>query len=392
VAIRSADAQRDATCQPGRAARSFRSLRILHLIPSLGGGGAERQLAYLATATANLGDEVHVGFVRGGPHLEALRSSGARIHMFRARGNYDPRLFFQIVRLLRRVRPSIVQTWLPQMDILGGLAAALCGSPWIISERASALAYPPTLKNRLRVRLAAFASAVVANSLHGESYWKVVGSRKLRRFVVPNGVALAELQAVPCRSGRVAEVPTIVFAGRLTAQKNLPNLLQAMAIHAARSDRVVRAHLYGDGPDRAAVQDAITKLDIAETVSLRGYSENLWAEIANADVFMSLSWFEGHPNTVLEAIALGCPVIISDIPEHRAFLDDSSAWFVDPRDPYEVAHVLERVLSDDVERERRRQCGQEVAARYSVGAAVRAYTEVYATLAGPSAAATKGSR
>src|SRR6185436_12110902 len=99
-------------------------------------------------------------------------------HRIEGLGNHDPRLLVRLVRLLRRARPDVVQTWLTQMDVLGGLAARLVGRPWILSERASALAYPPGLKIRLRERIGRTADAIVSNSAGGDRYWeRLVGSR-----------------------------------------------------------------------------------------------------------------------------------------------------------------------------------------------------------------------
>ena len=65
-------------------------MRILHLIPTLGGGGAERQIAYLAQGLQARGCDVHVAIDSGGPNLERLVRTGATVHWIRTRGNYDP--------------------------------------------------------------------------------------------------------------------------------------------------------------------------------------------------------------------------------------------------------------------------------------------------------------
>jgi len=105
-------------------------MKILHCIPVLDhGGGAERHLSYLAFEQAKRGQEVHVAFSRGGAYEERLRSAGVALHDVGGRGNYDPRIFIKLLRLVVALRPDVVQTMLPQMDILGGAAALLTGSP-----------------------------------------------------------------------------------------------------------------------------------------------------------------------------------------------------------------------------------------------------------------------
>ena len=119
-------------------------MRILHLIPNLSGGGAERQLSYLAPELARMGHDVHIAY-----SLECIQKPelpGVVLHRLKAQSNYDPYLLWQLVRLIRRIKPDIIHTWILQMDILGGMAARLNGIPWIFREPSSAMAYPPTLE------------------------------------------------------------------------------------------------------------------------------------------------------------------------------------------------------------------------------------------------------
>ena len=79
-------------------------LKVLHCIPGMGGGGAERQLAYLAGPLAACGWDVHVALRTGGANLARLERGGATVHMVTAVGNHDPRLAWRLADLFRRVR------------------------------------------------------------------------------------------------------------------------------------------------------------------------------------------------------------------------------------------------------------------------------------------------
>jgi glycosyltransferase involved in cell wall biosynthesis len=145
-------------------------MHILHLIPALSGGGAERQLSYLAPELVRMGHEVHIAYSKEGPNKPEL--PGILLHQLKSRSNYDPYLLWQLVRIIRRIKPDIIHTWILQMDILGGIAARLNRIPWIFREPSSAMGYPPTWKNRLRVRVGSGATAIVSNSFGGYEYWK----------------------------------------------------------------------------------------------------------------------------------------------------------------------------------------------------------------------------
>jgi glycosyltransferase involved in cell wall biosynthesis len=96
-----------------------------------------------------------------------------------------------------------------------------------------------------------------------------------------------------------------------------------------------------------------------------------------ATAFISPSLFEGHPNTVIEAMAAGCPLIVSDIPAHRSFLDATTAELVDPGQPALLAAAIARVLSGPAERQARAVRARASVARFSTQEAARRHADAY---------------
>lgn len=322
-------------------------LTVLHLIPSFAGGGAERQLAYLATAQALAGHEIHVGHVHGGPNLTRLIDTPVRTHRLSATSNYDPRLVVAIVRLIRTVRPSIVQTWLTQMDVFGGAAARICGVPWVLSERASAEAYGRGWKDRLRVLVARRATAVVANSGIGLQYWDQLPRCVLRetiRNIVPVDSILAAPQLARGSDGfSPGSGELILAAGRLEPQKNWLTLLRAFDA-VLRERPAARAVIFGDGFQRAELLAQLSRLEYSERIHIRTYTPDLWGWLKRASVYVSVSLFEGTPNIVLEAVACGCSIVVSDIPSHREILPADAATYVAARSVTSIADGIVRAL------------------------------------------------
>ena len=186
-------------------------IKILNFISALSGGGAERQLSYIAPELDRMGHDVHIAYSQDGPCKPELH--GVVLHRLKSRSNYDPYLLWQLVRLIRRVKPDIVATWILQMDILGGMAARINGFPWIFREPSSAEAYPQNWKNRLRVRIGSGASAIVSNSSGGDDYWKTRIPHG-RRYVVPNGLPVSEIdRIVPALAAGLAkpEAPIVTL-------------------------------------------------------------------------------------------------------------------------------------------------------------------------------------
>ena len=350
-------------------------MRVLHCIPSMEGGGAERQLAYLAGALSREGCEIHVASTRGGENLPRLQASGATIHLLDTSSTHDFRLFTKLRRTIAQVQPAIVQCWLLQMELMGGMAATMSGVPWVFAERSSIGAYPPTVKNYLRVRAAAFASAIVSNSMGGETYWAERLS-SLPRFVIRNALPLDEIRAAPeaavdKRSGEVS----VLYAGRLDAGKNADALIRALA--RIRSTRRVSAVLCGDGPLRTPIERLIVEHGLQDRVRVVGYVQNLWSLLKSADMLVSPSRFEGSPNIVLEAMACGCPLVVSDIPAHREILDDDSALFADPDDVHALADRIDRTIDEPEPTAERARIAQARAEQYDLPQVALQYLALY---------------
>lgn len=306
------------------------TLTVLHVIPSFAGGGAERQLVELAAALSRAGVQVHIAYLHGGPNLDAACRTGAALHHLRCAGNHDPRVVLELRSLIRRLRPSVVQTWLLHADVFGGTAARSCGVPWLLSERSSAAMYRRGVKFRLRRWLGLGADGVVANSEGGSQYWRDAGFRG-KNFMVRNIVRASPPEGLLPEPG-AALGPTILAVGRLSEEKNYSLMLDALELVFSRVPTAT-ACVLGEGPERAALQARIdTSPTLSGRVSLPGYVSDVARRLAGAAVYVSLSRFEGTPNTVLEAVLQACPLVLSDIPAHRELLTRDEAHLVDLAD------------------------------------------------------------
>jgi glycosyltransferase involved in cell wall biosynthesis len=286
--------------------------------------------------------------------------------------------------LLRRTRPDVLHTWMPMMDVLGGAAALGFRVPWVMSERASALAYTERWVDRVvRRRLGRFARAVVANSEAGLHYWNGGGRRHRIRRVIRNAIDLEAIRAAP-----VAEWPDggrntsrILFAGRLAFQKNVLTFIKALA--RLRTKRSFFALILGDGPDAGTARAMVAATALGDSVRFAGYREDIWGLMKAASVFVSPSHFEGHPNVVLEAVACGTPLVVSDIAEHREFLDATTAMLVSPDDDEGMAHALAAVLGDPEQARRRAEAARPLVDALSIERAAAEYDEVYRAVTRP---------
>jgi glycosyltransferase involved in cell wall biosynthesis len=364
-------------------------MKLLYCIPDLEHGGAERQLSYLAAELSRMGHEVHVASRRGGPNLDRLKSAGVTWHPLGAASNQSRSLFFallrklviffEVTRLMRRLRPDLVQTILAPMDMLGGAAALLTRTRWVLKECSSAPLYATDRRFWFRYAFGRLSDVVVSNSAGGYDYWRPArGGRPLH--VIPNAVPLDEIAEsdpgrASCGLAFGPDEKVVLYAGRIDSGKNVEGVIAALARIA--EEVPFTAVVCGDGPRRPHLERMVRELGLARRVVFTGYVDNLWDLMKRADAFVSLSRFEGCPNVVLEAMACGCPVVVSDIPAHREILDERSALFAGTDDPCEAAAALKAtLLFGDAARKRARAALARVAGR-PVEATARLHEQLY---------------
>jgi glycosyltransferase involved in cell wall biosynthesis len=270
------------------------------------------------------------------------------------------------------------------MTVLGGMAAILAGVPFIVSERCSSKAYPGTWKDSLRVRIGKRAAAIVSNSKSGREYW--TDRTNCPITLIRNGIPFDEIAATSPISVGEARLTNgaklILYAGRFEAQKNLASLVPALQ-HVLTCNNSAVAGLFGEGALRKEVIRSAGALDFGDRFRVMDFTTSLWRWVKRANVFVSLSLYEGNPNTVLEAVACGCPVVLSDIPQHREILDDDSAYFVPASSPPKAAEAILRVLMNPDEATQKAERAREKIAAYSVEASVDQYLSLYTRLIVP---------
>jgi glycosyltransferase involved in cell wall biosynthesis len=384
-----------------------RVLLINYEYPPLG-GGAGTATAGMARALAELGADVVVltSRFRGQPAQESThRFRVARVPVRRRRLDRctPPEMLtflasacWHVLPLTRRWRPDVTIAFfaIPSGPV-AWLVRAVRGTPFIVSLRGGdvpGFEWAPVARTWHRLTgpwlrlLWRRADRVVANS-RGLAELARRAAPGLPIAVVPNGASLPAAPPAP-----PAGVPRLLTMGRLTGQKGIDLLLQALAQLTALPFAL---DIAGDGPDRAALERMAAELGLAARVRFHGWvaRDDVPALFASAAAFVLASRIEGMPNVVLEAMASSRAVVATRVSGCEELIEDGvSGLLVEVEDVTQLTAALRRVLTEPALRDR-----LGIAARHRVESeftwtrAAQAYLELAGLAAArPAVTATPG--
>jgi glycosyltransferase involved in cell wall biosynthesis len=334
---------------------------IALFLPSLRGGGAEKVMVNLALGFVEQGLKVDLVLAKAeGPYLSRVPEEvrvvdlGARRVLYSLPG---------LVRYLRRERPQAMLSALNYANIVAIWAKLLVRvqTHLVVSEH-NTLSCSTQNASSVRVKLLPllikifypYADAVVAVS-HGvaEDLITMTGLPMEKVKVIYNPVITPELFAKAEEPldhpwFRPGEPPVVLGVGRLTKQKDFPTLIRAFAL--VRKERPARLMILGEGEERPKLETLARELGIEEDFVLPGFVENPYKYMKRASAFVLSSRWEGLPTVLIEALALGVPVISTNCPSGPAEILEHGKWgcLVPVGEPHLLARAILEILQNDV--------------------------------------------
>jgi glycosyltransferase involved in cell wall biosynthesis len=294
------------------------SPRLALFIPSLGGGGAERSFVHLAHAFTEAGYQVDMLTAKGDGPLRGLVDNRVALVDF-ARPTVSSCLL-PLARYIRQARPRALIAAMDHCNVIALLANAIAGCKTHITctlHNVMAAAPAANRKERLLRRLLKpfylRTDALVAVS-HGvaDDNAAFIGLPRDRVQVIYNPVITRELhsRAADLPAIELPRSPLVVAMGRLTRQKDFRTLLHAFPhVHSATKASLI---ILGEGPERAELESLSAQLGLQDVVRMPGFVTNPYPILKAADLFVLSSRWEGLGNVLVEALALGCPVVTTD--------------------------------------------------------------------------------
>lgn len=316
-------------------------MKIVFVLPDMPGGGTERVVALLANEYVKRGYEVAILLFAGkqtayplDPRVEvhvAGEASGGKISVRLKR-------IFKMRKFYRENKGCYIFAFSVMGAVFSVFAAAGIPHRMLVSERND-----PTRFSQWRIRNWAYKKAeklVLQTTDMKECFPE--GLRK-KAVVIPNPVA--EGMPEPFQGERKKQV---VSVARLQPQKNHKLLLDAFADFAKEYPEY-ELHLFGVGELEEALRRQAKQLEIEQKVMFRGFSSNVKEEIRDSAMFVLSSDYEGISNSMIEALAMGVPVISTDCPVggSRTYIENNVSGILTPvGDAKALSEAMKRVAGD----------------------------------------------
>jgi glycosyltransferase involved in cell wall biosynthesis len=335
------------------------------LLPSLGGGGAERTVLKLAGGFRAHGYKVDLILVHFKGPLISEVPEHVRIIDLNAPRRFTSRSLSSLPALvgyLQEEHPDILYTSLvTNLVALWAKKLARVSTRVVISERniqsVEIKQFPRDIRFRLMPTMAKIfypwadgivaVSQAVANDLA-----KITGIQSEKIKVIYNPVitpVLMEKSNIPVDHPWFApdQPPVILAVGRLTIQKDHPTLLKALA--QVRQSRPVHLLILGEGDERHNLEIQSKDLGIEMDVQFAGFIENPYPYMKKASLFVHSSQFEGLPGVLIEALFCGVPIIATNCPggTREILADGKYGQLVPVGDSSALAQAIERSLSNN---------------------------------------------
>ena len=333
-------------------------MKILHIISSGGMYGAEAVILNLSQALIAGGDASEIGIFENlpAPNRDLERAASQRnilTHAVRCKGQIDLSVTHRIRELVRSTQADIVHAHGYKADTYTWCALRRSATPllstchnWLDNSRLLR-AYGIVDRRVLR----SFA-AVVAVSQEIRSRLLQSGVSQNHISVIANGVDTRSFQQDRSMEPDRTRPLTVGLVGRLSNEKGVDLFLQAAA-KVSKELPETRFIIFGEGPDRTALEDLIDRLNLKQLVSLPGRRDDMPAVYASLDVLVSASRQEGLPISLLEAMASGLPIVATSVGEVPSLIHhQQTGLLVASDDVPALSRAMTTLLSDPALRQR----------------------------------------
>lgn len=346
-------------------------MKVLHVISSLGIGGAERLISDMLPQMKATGVDVSLLVYRRlyNDFEKKLEDAGVNIISLEVKSNYNPRIVFSLVNAIKGF--DVIHVHLFPALYQVALANTFVHKRLIYTEHSTTNKRRNKIvfRNLERIVYEKYSSIVSVSNDVQKSLMRWLNIRDHRFSVIRNGIDLKSYN-IPPKKG---DYPVnLLMISRFVPAKDQETVIRAMRW----IDKKVHVVFVGDGETKQLCEELARKIGVAERCHFVGSQSNIPHYISKADVGILSSHWEGLPISSLEMMAGGLPVIASDVEGLRQVIGGAGVLFKE-RDDQELADIVNRMVIDGNYRESVTLCCQKRASKYDVKETVRKYLKLY---------------
>ena len=303
-------------------------------------GGAERLFVDLCLSLSELGQQVQAICLAGSKAAQILRQHPqVKVQTISVLGIWDPFAPGKIGRLLRQHKSQIVQAHLARGAFLAGKACKKQGLPLVV-----------TTHNYINTKYYNYVTMLVPPTRDQFAYYLQKGVAADRMKIINH---FSPIDAVKNSTNNNSATLRIVTLGRLVKKKGYHVLIDAFAKLEEKTGIKHKLEIGGNGPQRRALLAQVETLGLADKVTLTGWVDDVVGFLQGGDLFVLPSLDEPFGIVVLEAMALGLPIVSSDSRGPAEILDADTAWLAKAGDTESLAAALQAACDDQDERKRK---------------------------------------
>ena len=342
-------------------------MRVAQIMLSAEFGGAERSFTDVSVCLEKLGHEVLAIGLKRSKSLDKLESSGVKTKRVSCYGSWDIFTTRSVKKILNQFKPDIVHCHLARASYLGGSAAKDLGI--VAVAKTHNLVNPKYYQN---IDMIVVTTEAQRRHLEAEG----VSNHRLRK--IPN---FSSVESRPLKKPLSKEdgILRLTALGRFVKKKGFDTLLEAFA-SLREEESNVKLTIGGDGPERKALKQLAKDLGIIDKVEFVGWVEDVAEFFSGSDLFVLPSREEPFGIVILEAMAVGIPIVTTKTQGSLEILDKKMAHFTEASNAKKMAKDIRASLQSDQRYKFAELCKQRFDTLYTPEKVTGQYLNLYKEL------------
>lgn len=366
-------------------------MRIIHIITGLGDGGAEHTL-YKICKYDSTNEHLVISLKDDGKYYYLLKKLGIRVFFLNFKLLSITKFFF-LIKLIKSLKPQIVQTWLVHGDFIGGIAAYFAGVKKIVWN----VRYSKIEINKSKfitvfiIKILALLSfcipkLIIIVSKKAKKIYQIIGYDKDKLKFIPNGYDLLMLKNnkliknVFKKKIKIKKnIPLIGYVSRFDPLKDHLNLLQALSLVQLRNIDFFCVLVGTNIRNNKLLTDKIKAFNLNKNIKLIDPVRNISNIMSSLDIHVQSSLSEGFPNVVAEAMACKTPCIVTNVGD-SSFIVGKNGWVVPPKNSIKLANAIVKALSEIRTKnwnKRRNLSRLRIKENFSIGKMIKSYNKIW---------------